>query len=80
MTHGYGAYSRGCRCDECKAGKRVYMRAKRRDASQARRNGGERYVAQGITHGTYSGYQDSYCRCHLCSLAKSNRTHAGAMR
>jgi len=79
-THGYGAYSNGCRCDECKAAKREYMRRKRHDASAARRNAGVGYVAKGITHGTYSGYQDAYCRCYLCSAAKSDRDHRGARR
>jgi hypothetical protein len=33
-AHGYGAYTRGCRCDVCRGAKADYMRA-RRAASRA---------------------------------------------
>lgn len=35
--HGYGRYSRGCRCDICKAAKAEYMRRKRRRATATAR-------------------------------------------
>jgi hypothetical protein len=49
------------------------MRDKRRKASHLRRQAANprRYVAEGITHGTYAGYTDSQCRCNLCAAAKS---------
>lgn len=30
--HGYGGYSRGCRCEACRAAKADYMRARRSEA------------------------------------------------
>jgi len=35
--HGYGPYTHGCRCDECKAAKREYIRERRRVAREAAR-------------------------------------------
>lgn len=72
--HGYTRYTRGCRCDECRAAKRAYMRAKRREAAGNRLWAvlcGQRYVATGILHGGISGYQDHHCRCDACRLAKA---------
>ena len=73
--HGYGGYSAGCRCDSCRIGKRNYMRAKRKTAARTQRAAADpdTYVAPGITHGTYSGYTDSYCRCAACLNAKATR-------
>ena len=37
-THGYGAYSTGCRCEVCRSAKAAYMRERRaagRDAARA---------------------------------------------
>lgn len=74
MRHGYGGYTRGCRCEVCRAAKRAYMRHKRRAASLRRRQAGNprAFVAEGITHGTYAGYTDAHCRCNLCAAAKSD--------
>lgn len=69
--HDYGGYTNGCRCDDCKAGKRAYMQAKRAAASELRSQAPGRFVAEGITHGTYAGYQDAHCRCQPCSDAKA---------
>lgn len=79
--HGYAGYTHGCRCDECTAGKREYMRAKRKTASARRERSPEsgRYQAQGITHGTYAGYQDAHCRCYSCTAAKAE-AHRKATR
>jgi len=73
-THGYAGYTNGCRCEVCRTAKRLYMRDKRRTASRRRQQAANprRYVAEGITHGTYAGYTDSQCRCPLCAAAKSN--------
>lgn len=77
-THGYGGYTNGCRCDACRAGKRLYMRDKRHRASQRRIQAGHlRFIAEGITHGTYAGYADAQCRCLLCTAAKADRDRKG---
>ncbi len=68
-THGAGGYSRGCRCDICKAGKAAYMRDKRAAAAVRRREAqarGETYVASGVYHGTAASYRDASCRCERC--------------
>ena len=52
-THGYGAYSKGCRCGVCRSAKAAYMRERRaagRDAARAATDaatwsGGARAVA-----------------------------------
>jgi hypothetical protein len=74
-THGYAGYTNGCRCAECKTAKRLYMRAKRRAAAKRREQAPNprKYVAEGITHGTYAGYTDAQCRCYQCSAAKSDQ-------
>ncbi len=74
-THGYGGYSNGCRCDTCRLGKRQYMRDKRREAARRRLRSSNprKFVAEGITHGTYAGYTDAQCRCNLCAAAKAER-------
>jgi hypothetical protein len=77
-THGYGGYTNGCRCETCRAAKRQYMRDKRAKASQRRiRTGNRRFIAEGITHGTYAGYADAQCRCYLCSAAKADQDRKG---
>lgn len=79
-THGYGGYSRGCRCAECRAAKAAYMRARRAEAAalavdppswQVDSRG--RYVAYGITHGTASGYVEHACRCGPCTTARATQ-------
>lgn len=59
-SHGtHSKYSRGCRCDECKAGHREYT-ANRRKAA----------LAEGtLSHGRASTY-DAGCRCDKCRMAK----------
>jgi hypothetical protein len=63
LTHGYGGYSRGCRCEECKDAKAKYMSAKRRAATEAAQPG---EAVAGVTHGTRSAYKDKGCRCEKC--------------
>lgn len=73
-AHGYSAYTTGCHCEVCKAAKASYMRDKRASARELRIRAalfGERYEAQGITHG-YAGYQDHQCRCPVCTAARSS--------
>lgn len=78
-THGYAGYTNGCRCDECRAAKRIYMRDKRAQASRKRTQAGNprKFVADGITHGTYAGYTDAHCRCYLCAAAKADHDRRG---
>lgn len=71
-NHGYNAYSKGCRCTDCREAKAAYMRGKRREATTARTQATDRYVAPGITHGTISGYKDSSCRCAECCRTKKD--------
>jgi hypothetical protein len=71
VRHGYSGYANGCRCDECRAAKRAYMRHKRARASVRRRQAGGAFVAEGITHG-YAGYTDAHCRCYVCAGAKAD--------
>lgn len=59
--HGYGGYSKGCRCAKCRAAKAAYMRLKRAAEPTGH--------VDGITHG-YAGYQDYKCRCDICRTAK----------
>lgn len=71
-THGYGGYTRGCRCDTCRAAKAEYMRTKRAAAASRREQAtarGQAYVAQGVYHGTSSSYKDASCRCGRCRTA-----------
>jgi len=65
-NHGYGPYSRGCRCEICRAAKREYIKARRSEAAR-RRDLSDlgAYVAVGITHGI-AGYGESKCRCDVC--------------
>ena len=81
-VHGYVAYTHGCRCDTCREAKRAYVRASRAVASAKRERSPElgRYIAPGITHGTYSGYQNSHCRCLQCTAVKASRDRERYLR
>ncbi len=72
--HDYIRYTRGCRCDECRAAKAAYMREKRAHWARKRRlseaDGAGRHFVAGITHG-YSGYQDHSCRCEVCCASRA---------
>jgi len=76
QTHGYGGYTRGCRCETCKSDRAAYLR-NRRAAAAARRiaaeAAGQVYVADGIRHGTTSGYKNASCRCPECCQAAMAR-------
>lgn len=81
--HGYVRYTRGCRCQVCRAAKAAYVRAKRASAAELRSFAvfwDERYVATGITHGGISGYQDHHCRCDACRLAKAEASERETRR
>ncbi len=56
--HGYGPYTKGCRCDVCREAKRQQQQRLR-----ARRD------LTNLTHGKQSTY-DNGCRCDLCREAK----------
>ncbi len=74
-THGYGGYSRGCRCDTCTEAKRVYIATARSRAASRRElieAGGGRYFVEGVTHG-YDAYQNLACRCDECRAAKADQ-------
>ena len=86
--HGYGAYTRGCRCDECRQAKADYMRRRRSGArrtaaaaqGKVRASWAEgRYVVTdpSVTHGTRSTYEEHGCRCERCTNARtrSNRRY-----
>lgn len=69
--HGVSGYSRGCRCDVCRAAKRAYnqeQHAKRLAAVEA----GEATFEHG-----YEGYTRWKCRCDPCRAAKSERQSRG---
>lgn len=72
--HGYITYTRGCRCDICRAAKAEYSRKQRAAASERRANEFTkgRYTVPDITHG-YSGYANYGCRCWQCTEAKAFR-------
>ena len=71
--HGYGPYSRGCRCAVCRAAKAAYMRERRAAgtallrAAQTRQNT-LRPVSRTARHGTRAGYEEHGCRCKSCRL------------
>lgn len=77
--HGYSGYTAGCSCETCRKAKAKYM-SKRRGAARA--GGGTGFVADGITHGTRSGYEENGCRCIPCTDAKnaSRREQSGRKR
>lgn len=71
--HGYGRYTRGCRCEVCRFAKAAYMRTKRISSGRRRRlvqaTGEGYHFVPGITHGI-SGYTDFNCRCPDCCSTK----------
>lgn len=81
--HGYGRYTRGCRCDVCRKAKADYMRARRATARALaakvtkRRFGDQpriglpRRLARGVKHGTRFAYEEHGCRCWPCTTARS---------
>ena len=77
-AHGYTAYTRGCRCDECRQAKADYMRGRRAMARyKAQKHtdgrpgpGVARYLAPKATHGTRAGYDEHGCRCEPCTAAR----------
>lgn len=75
MSHGYTAYTRGCRCEVCREAKNAYMRERRAEARQeAQRHsvgkrgdvGAIRFVADVRSHGTSYAYYERGCRCSEC--------------
>ncbi len=79
-THGYGPYSKGCRCEVCRRAKADYMRD-RRAAARAKPQG----KVAGILHGSRAGYEEHGCRCTLCvrtrsTYGASGRRHAESPR
>jgi len=64
-THGYGGYTHGCRCDDCKKGNADY-KARRRAAATLRPSV---KPVEDITHGRY-GYEERGCRCDVCVEAR----------
>lgn len=72
--HGYGPYTRGCRCDTCRQAAREYRAAWRLPQQlklrEARRTGKDHEVV-GIKHGL-SGYTNYSCRCQECRAAKAD--------
>ncbi len=71
-THGYGGYSRGCRCEVCRTAKAAYMRRRRATARTVARRYTDatgRHLAYGVTHGTVSAYEEGGCRCQPCTTA-----------
>lgn len=79
--HGYGAYTRGCRCDTCRSAKAAYMRGRRAKKNYGKRRiqyfDGERcIVAVGLAkHGTRYGYEERGCRCPTCRQAHNASDH-----
>jgi hypothetical protein len=76
-VHGYGGYSRGCKCDVCRAGKAERMRELRAEAVLRRQSD---LVVPGARHGTYAGYKNDMCRCPACSNARRDRERERAAR
>jgi hypothetical protein len=64
--HGYGAYTQGCRCPECKDAKAAYMRERRSTAYLA----ATPEPVPDVTHGTRSAYEERGCRCPECKAAQ----------
>jgi hypothetical protein len=74
ISHGYGRYTMGCRCQVCTTAKVAYTKRYRQRSRQLRdaaRAQGVEYIAQGIKHGL-SGYQAHSCRCPVCKLANAD--------
>jgi hypothetical protein len=64
--HGGSGYRKGCRCDVCRAAKRVYEQ-KARQKRMAALAAGE----ANFDHG-YEGYTRWGCRCQVCKEAKAD--------
>ena len=71
-THGYTAYSHGCRCGDCRAAKAAYQRERRAAAYLP----GE--IPAHVKHGTRSTYEEHGCRCGPCRASQVKRHHMGA--
>jgi hypothetical protein len=85
--HGYAAYTKGCRCETCRAAKADYMRTRRaagRAQAQefAAKYKGARLMADGARHGTRAAYDERGCRCYACTKARtdSDRKYVGGQR
>lgn len=63
-AHGYGPYTRGCRCAVCVEAKRIYQ-AKLRERARAAVE-----VPDHVRHGSVATYVDYRCRCDACTAAK----------
>jgi hypothetical protein len=73
LDHGYVCYTRGCRCQPCRAAKAAYVRTRRAAAAAlAAEVGHHSYVlvADEITHGTRFAYEERGCRCDPCTTVK----------
>jgi hypothetical protein len=66
--HGYGPYTRGCRCGVCRQAKADYSRRRRAAAKETAEPGVT--AAGGFTHGTRHGYDEHGCRCGPCTEAQ----------
>lgn len=75
-AHGYGRYTRGCRCEICRTAKADYMRARRVTSREKRvaaeADGWGDHFVPGITHGI-GGYDNFSCRCVSCRAAKREK-------
>jgi hypothetical protein len=71
--HGSNGYSRGCRCAECREGKRVATAAdrQRRKGLREKEDGVLVYRATPVTHGIKSTYLNYFCRCADCTRANT---------
>lgn len=71
--HDYVSYTRGCRCRTCKTAKAAYSRGRRAAANALAAEVGHRtytLIADNLTHGTRSTYEERGCRCDPCVNAK----------
>lgn len=71
-THGYGGYTRGCRCEICTQAKADYMRGRRASArALAARFTDDRgaHFVPDVKHGRV-GYEERGCRCPVCVEAR----------
>lgn len=78
-THNRWGYSRGCRCETCRADWAGYRREQRAERYRVRdlveSAGDGRNLVLGITHG-YGGFQNHACRCETCLSARAERDAA----
>lgn len=77
--HGYVSYTRGCRCDVCRAAKAAYMSTRRAQGRSVSQDFAARYptarlstLPDGVSHGTRSAYDERGCRCPECSAARAD--------